>query len=513
MIPLRLARELTYQLEHAHEHERLARALACVPVFLVLWKGEDQSGVLTLWQQLAVKGHEPEKYYTMLTPYLDFLTYAAALFESRGSYDRSMEFASVLLAAAEASQNYKRLANAHRSLGWTLWQRGEYVEAMRHSNESLIHARVAGDRLGEATAIGNVGSVHRAQGRYAEAVECYAREQAIAEELGNKRGLSSAIGNTGLVHMQQGRYAEALACYARQQAIAEELGNKRELSLAIGNAGNVHHKQGRYAEALACFARHQAITEELGDKRGLSLAIGNAGIIHFEEGRYAMAFACYARQQAIAEELGNNHGLYIAIGNAGDIRREQGRYVEALAAFRQALEGHREIGFRYGMTYWLEGIAATLLENVELALPCIEELEQAKASSALLEARENAEEGLRISEELSKPDTIYLGRVLLARIDAAEGNVALATEKLEAILAETTDEEQIAELHYWLWKINPDSGTRSPEPVLAMYVKLYSGIPKFQFVKRIAELKGERVPRSADEIPPPFQGGGQGVVA
>jgi hypothetical protein len=110
---------------------------------------------------------------------------------------------------------------------------------------------------------------------------------------------------------------------------------------------------------------------------------------------------------------------------------------------------------------------------------------------------------MHLSKEISKPDTLFPSRVLLARIDAAEGNIALATEKLEAMLAEATGEEQIADLHYWLWKISSgdrDPGSRHAQEALQRYEALYSRIPKFEFRKRTAELRGERVPKSAEEI-------------
>lgn len=42
------------------------------------------------------------------------------------------------------------------------------------------------------------------------------------------------------------------------------------------------------------------------------------------------------------------------------------------------------------------------------------------------------------------------------------------------------------------------AGTHATE-ALARYTSLYSRIPKFEFRKRIAELKGERIPMSADD--------------
>jgi tetratricopeptide (TPR) repeat protein len=475
VIPLRLARELTYQLDKAGEHERLARALARVPVFLTLYQGEGVSDVLTLWQQLSVKGHEPEKYYPVSLDTLrknvsgllpDALLTMHSFFEPRGSYDLCVELLTELRAWAGQHEHDQRAMGAELGLGKLCWRRGDYGEAMMHYTESLRRA----------------------------------------ESLGDKRNMGGNLCNIALIEMERGRHPEAMALLERALELLEAIGARGWMSNVIGNMGQVHQFQGRYAEAMACLERHLAITESLADKSGMSSAIASLGILHKDQGRYAEAMACYERVRAMAESLGDKRGMSMIIGNMGEVHLDLGRHDEALRSFRSALEGHRAIGFRLGMTHCFEGIGRTLLE----------------LGGVLAEARENAKECVRISEEIGKPDTIFSGCILLARIDAAEGNTALATETLEALLAEATDEEQLADLHYWLWKIGggdrgPGSvirgendaapGPRSPEPgprhaeeALRQYEALYSRIPKFEFVKRIAELKGERIPQSADDL-------------
>ncbi len=121
MIPLRLARELTYPLEKAGENDRLARALASVPVFRVLYLCETNSDVLTLWQQLAARGHEPEKYYPVSLDVLrksdspllpDALQNVVGVFETRGNWDIRMELLTELLAWAETHEDQKRAMQA-----------------------------------------------------------------------------------------------------------------------------------------------------------------------------------------------------------------------------------------------------------------------------------------------------------------------------------------------------------------------------------------------------------------
>ncbi len=557
MIPLRLARELTYQLDKAGEHERLARALANVPVFLVLNKGEGQSDYLILWQKLSAKAVESEPYFrtslaglrssgSSLLP--DALSAAGGFFVTRCADETATEFCTELLVWAEARNDETRAMKMHRGIGIVLDRTRDYDAAMTHFAESLRLAESLGDKSGIALAIGSMGLAHEEQHRYAEAMECYERQLTMAQALGDKSQIADATINMGSVHSYQGRNVEAMECFERGLAIAESIGHKKWMSNALICMGNLHFEQGRHVEAMVCFERTLAMDEALGDKRGVAGAINCMGFVHLSQGRYAEAMECFerslamdktlgdkrgmaniitcmgivhhsqgryteakecfGRSLAMGEAIGDKHGMAAAVGNMGDVHLNQGRYAEALQKYREALDGHRAIGVLNGMTYWHDGIARTLLETADSLSPD-------ERIVSLREARENAQECVRISEEIGNPDMLFLGRITLARLDAAEGNAALATEKLETMLAEATDEEHIADLHYWLWKINSGMGTRSPEPILKMYEALYARIPKFEFLKRIAELKGERVPMSADdlEIPPPFQGGGQGVVA
>ena len=306
-----------------------------------------------------------------------------------------------------------------------------------------------------AIAIGNMGIDHRNQGRYAEALECHGRQLAMSEELGERRGMANAIGNMGVVYWYQGRYTEALECYGRQLAMSEELGNRSGMVYAIGNMGNAYEEQGRYAEALQCYDRWLAMSEELGDRRGMANAIGNMGTVHAEQSRYAEALKCYHR----------------------------------------ALDEHRILDVRAGVVEGLEGIARVLLDSAITGgaePPYLDEVLKKQpgeqwTTAAFRTARIYAEECRAISQDLSKADTIFRSRVLLARIDAAEGNSGAACEQLEGMLAEPGDDDQRAELHYWLWKLSPYSNAHCVEAI-ALYESLITKTPKHEYGKRIADL-------------------------
>lgn len=112
---------------------------------------------------------------------------------------------------------------------------------------------------------------------------------------------------------------------------------------------------------------------------------------------------------------------------------------------------------------------------------------------ALDQAYTDATDSIVISEELSSTDTSFTGNILLARIDSARGNTAMALQCLLAILENADNDVSRAEVCYWLWKIGEveqrtqDSGHR--EEALLLYTELYAKVPKHEYKERIDELE------------------------
>jgi len=107
-------------------------------------------------------------------------------------------------------------------------------------------------------------------------------------------------------------------------------------------------------------------------------------------------------------------------------------------------------------------------------------------------ARECAEECVAISEELHNPNMLFNANVLLARIEAAEGRVPVAVEQLGVLLSDAGDDEQRAELEYWLWTLTPavpSLDTDHRVAALRLYESLFAKTPKHDYRKRIEELE------------------------
>jgi len=539
---LRATRELLHALEMLGDHERLARVLSQIERFIELWKTEKYE-ILRLWSTAEPSsiaaayqaGLEQWRTTADLRDWGSATSLVAALLASVGAWRETQALHRERLLLAVQQGERAEEAAARKGLGDVLRLQGEYQASLEELERARDLYDALGDRRGMSYAIGSQGGIHVSRGAFDEALTCFRQWKAIAEELGDRGGVSKAINamgnvhrnraedemalecylqteqyvrevgdraglagimhNMGLLYSSQGKYIEAMERYEQALEINRSIGNRQWVTYNLNSMGLVYANLGEYDRALECYRPLLPIAEELGDRGGVSDAFGNMGLVYTNLGEYDEALRCLREHENIAREIGDRSSMAAAIGNMGYAYTGRGEYAEALECFRKAAEEHRSLGVRHGLTYWLAGIVRVLVELVEAGgdpMPefLVKHVPGAERATwhamSLRIARENVEECIAIGKEISSP-TLFVSRVLLARITAAEGDIGGGILSLEGMLAEATDEAQLAELHYRLWKLNATDADHHAE-ALRLYQSLVEKTRKHEYRKRIAEL-------------------------
>ncbi len=109
----------------------------------------------------------------------------------------------------------------------------------------------------------------------------------------------------------------------------------------------------------------------------------------------------------------------ISAGHLGLAYYALGRIPEGIRYYEQALANAREIGNRYGETGWLAGLAQALPAQGDLAA-----------------ALSNAQESLRVAQEIHNPDRISNAGTPLALIHTGAGYFAAALTAAETTCAD-----------------------------------------------------------------------------
>ena len=240
----------------------------------------------------------------------------------------------------------------------------------------------------------------------------------------------------------------------------------------------------------------------MGDWRNIALAVGNRGLVHRNCGESAEALSCFEEEEQIVRELGDRRSIAIAVDNRGIVYTHRGEHAEALACFQQAADEHRAIGVFSGVAHWLSRIAHVWLalseEGIQSSSSIPEDLQNIDQKNwrptVLQKAREAVEEYIAVNQ--NSPSS---SRILLARLEAVEGDRDTAGGQLKEMLAEATETEDLlqrdqscAELCYWLWRIEEEESRTEKDraEALRLYRSLYEKTPKHEYLERIQELGG-----------------------
>ncbi len=404
-----------------------------------------------------------------------------SIFWHKGNYNKAMEFFEKQLNIAEELKDNEIISKAVGNIGNVHWSKGDYNKAMDCYKKKLKVVEELGDKNGVSITIGNIGSVHYFKGNYNKAMECFERDLEISEKLGDKWEISRAVGNIGSVYYDKGDHNNAIRYYNKQLKICEELGDKSGVSKAVGNIGVVYEDNGDYKKAMECYEKQLKISTELGNKRGISNAVGNIGDVHKAKGEYEKAVECYEKQLKISAELGDKRGITIAVGNMGLIYYYKGDYNKAMDYYERAISICREINLKHYLSYVLSYKVKVLFKRKEFE-----------------KAKEVNQECIKKAKKIGDNKHIFSLSVLSSKIDFAlakdETSQNNAMLKLQQMLTETEDNEEKATLNYELGIMNYELKGKKisrnyKNEALRLYEELYKKTPKFEYKKRIEELR------------------------
>jgi tetratricopeptide (TPR) repeat protein len=481
------------------------------------------SDLLVCWRALVDEGIDPmEAYEPELLEYrrrrpvgeelLDACLQLGRMLVVMGRLDGATGMFRRMLEMAAEIDDRPNIARAECELAWVLHRQGRTVEAMETVERTSALAFSTGDRRLIASVEQIMGMICYEHGDHAEALEHFERQLEVSRELADRHGIAAAMGRLGMIYCDQGEHQRALEYYREQLSIVQELGDRQRTSDAHCTMGILYQAMGDNDRALECYAEQLRISRELGYRSGIGSATANMGNIYHEQGEYPRALECFELLLGIARELGDPQRISNAIGCMANLYARQGRYAQALECYRDALASQREIGYLAGMTSWLYGAAEVIVELVldvgEMPAylpPYIPGLLEAGPLPAdgwrklsLEEARRQAEECAEISSRLRHSNALWATRLLIARIDAAEGDPDAAIRKLHTLLGESADDDLRAELYYYLWSIHSsyhpvsigDQGSAElyRTEALRLFEDLFEKTPYENYRQRIEEL-------------------------
>lgn len=360
---------------------------------------------------------------------------------------------------------------------------GKYDAAISHLQQALSLVQQSENRDLEANVYNDLGIIRLYMGDYTNARHDYEEFIRIMNDLNDRTQMAKGYLNMGIIFAETGAHDKAQAFYEQSLRLCEARGDRNGLALTLNNMGNLHVEIGKYDQAENDFKRMLEIVKEIGFRNGEAVALGNLGNLQAVRGAHRAAISYMQERLTLGLELGDPRGIGFAMGGLGVVYTELENTETALHYLEQAIVNHRKIGYKFGLITWLAQKAECLLKlhQYEAAMTC-------------------AAESIELSQQLSKADTLFNGKILLARIhfrlSPAEREQIIAS--LEQMLGETDpstfqEQEQQAALNYELRMLNDeleriDKAEEHRQAALELYQKLYEKTPRFEYKNRIAEL-------------------------
>ena len=433
----------------------------------------DQRGIANALTNLGLVSSDSSDYDYAL----DCFRKAGEIFEELGERGRS--------AVAIGS-----MGNVHR-------KRGAFDTALDLYNQALTIHREMGAKGMIANLIASIGNVSLSRNDYATALSAYDEALEIQEELGARSDVANLYGNMATAYLWQGDADRALELYKRARKLHEELGEVSGVAAVMGNIGIIYAHQGEQRHALRSFQEAAAINRELGEKGVASQMLSNIGAMHYTLGEYDQALEVYLEAISIHEDLGDSDRTASTSFNIGNCYRDLGKLESALAYLTQSEELSRELGLKTLLTMVLEKRSHLLLDIAEQSTEQPGYLKEYIAETAVdawrtslrSRCRELAEESHTIAVELEDEEHALLSSLVQARIDQAEGDTEKATATILALIPSTSDPEDIAECHTWLWRFDRSREEHRLE-ALRIFSELLEGGERHYFREMVEELGG-----------------------
>lgn len=239
---------------------------------------------------------------------------------------------------------------------------------LHYANLAIELGKKINDQRGIAYGHRVLGIYHDVTGDFPSAFDAYNTSLSIYTQLGDKSGISSCLNNLGVVYYDQGNYSKALEYFFESLKIEEEINNQSGIANSLNNIGLIHDAMKDHSKSLEYMLRSMEIFEKLGDKAGVAACQGNLGAIYQAMGEYDIALDYINKSLESELEAGNTTGIANSYFSLGEFYFDMKEYHKAKDFYIRSLALEESTDNKMGMTFCLNGLAKTALEEGEVEL-------------------------------------------------------------------------------------------------------------------------------------------------
>lgn len=429
------------------------------------WRGDLESAqaaatqVIQLAEQLELPCYRADALRTL-----------GILKREMGATEQSIQHLQAAITIYHSLEAKRPLAIAYDWLGLLSSDLRRLDEAMGYLAQAAVLYAQAGDERGTVFNKGMTAIVLSVVGRLEESLAYQREVLAGYQRLGYPLGLARTANNVGLVLLELGEYEEAVVQLEYSIRMSQQIGNMSGLHNSIGNKGEVHLALDQYDLARHCFQEAGRFFHGLGMRWLESENQWRLGWLLINTGDYEQAQAVLNDCLILAPEEENPEAFAIAYSLLAQIAWQLGDLEQALAHFDRAAVAFQAVRRQHTVARFAMIPRATLL---------LEQGHLAAAETALAEV-------WPLLGEVGRNPIVFESRLLQAKLTAAQGDPAGASQQLTQLLTGNLRPAEQAAAHYELWRLTKDEA--HGRYALAHYQHLAAHCPNLTYQQRRATL-------------------------
>jgi len=400
--------------------------------------------------------------------------------------DARHEFEEVLQYAEEA-QEVTYIARAQHNIGDILRLQGNYGEALTWLQKARKNFTEVGDLSGLIDVLWVEGEVGWYTGNNDDALAALEHQVELASSIGDKRGICNATGTMGIIHWSMQDWVRSKELCLQSVAIAQELEYDWGLGRAQITLGNIESTQGKTEESAEWYLRSLKTAQKIDDAQCIAWSVANLGNIYRGRRVFDASLICfeYAATQPI---LRNDWWtVCLSIASIANLRDDLLEWDLANEYYQLSIDMAQKLDTPYIVAILNEYVVSLLKQNKLDAAVTVHQ--QARNTLAALGGQSAGGEDPSFQTRLN---SIKLDHA----VDAIDHHVA--ETQLRELIHEYQQPEQMAGVHYELWKLDP-GGSTDRQQAAELYKSHFDSTQNMTYYEQYHELTGTGFPE-----PPPL---------
>jgi len=194
-------------------------------------------------------------------------------------------------------------AHAHRDIGRTYCQLGQYADGRTHLHQALDLYRSVGDPVGEARTLMSLSWMLQAQGHHREALDHIEWAKELFRAAGDQHWFARSLNATGWLYIKLGRHRQAHDRLQQALELAEKMEDRHSQASTWDSLGYVHQHMEEPNKAEHCYQQALRLYRETGYRYGEADTLARLGDTRAALGDHESAHQAWERSLDILQRL------------------------------------------------------------------------------------------------------------------------------------------------------------------------------------------------------------------